>query len=215
MIGYVEEGRVPSVAPRQMAGMWCLCGCLPDRGALRRWQRRNIWRQMQRHGVRRAVLPPELMDEAARWGIAPVEVYGLRRAQLPQLLAQFPSLRGKTVRLRAPFVTAEVAAAAELLAVQARYLDLQTGQGSAQLALHLQRRFGLAAGAVGQPALTVSFHRGEAADICLGEDCAVLQQVDYAVTGAEAVQEQLLAALFAGGYLEKVQIHVKSIRPNA
>ena len=220
MYGYVVEGREGCIERRQILGMWFCCLTLPIGGSFLGLRRRRWWRKLQSAGVRRAVLPAHLTAEGVRWGIEPVEVYTLRRAMLPQILDRCPTLTGKTVRLAAPYVTAAVGAAAEVLARRARYVDLQVGQGRDELALHLQRRYGLAVGAVGTVALTVDFGSGSLGrSIFLGEDCAARQQVVYhaeklASVGIEP-QEQLLSALFGAGYLEKEEIQVKSIRFNA
>ena len=205
---------------RQILGMWFWCLTLPAEGAFCSLRRRRWWHKLQSAGVRRAVLPDHLAAEAAQWGIAPVEVYPLRRGVLPQLLDCCPPLTGKSVRLAAPYVTAAVGAAAEVLAQRARYVDLQVGQGSEALAAHLQRRYGLAVGAVGAVTLTVDFGSGSMGrSIHLGEDCAARQQVVYHVEKLASVgvepQEQLLSALFGAGYLEKEEIQVKTIRFNA
>lgn len=220
MYGYVMEGQAGSMDCRQILGMWFWRLTLPVGGSFLGLRRRRWWRKLQSAGVRCAVLPDHLAAEGVRWGIEPVEVYSLRRAMLPQILDRCPSLSGKSVRLAAPYVTAAVGAAAEVLARRARYVDLQVGRGGEALALHLQREFGLAVGAVGTVALTVDFGSGSLGRcIYLGEDCAARQQVVYHVeklasVGIE-VQEQLLSALFGAGYLEKEEIQVKTILFNA
>ena len=218
--GYVMEGQAGSMDCRQILGMWFCCLTLPIGGSFLGLRRRRWWRKLQKQGVRRAVLPAHLVAEGLQWGIAAVEVYSLRRALLPQILDRCPPLTGKTVRLTAPCVTVAVGEAAEVLAQRARYVDLQVGQGGEALAAYLQRRYGLAVGAVGTVALTVDFGSGSIGRcIALGEDCAARQQVVYhaeklAAAGVEP-QEQLLSALFGAGYLEKEEIQVKSILFNA
>lgn len=220
MYGYVAEGREGNIERRQILGMWFCCLTLPESGLFCVLRRRKWWQKLQKQGVRRAVLPKHLTAEAAQWGIIPVEVYSLRRAMLEQLLDRCPPLAGKTVRLAAPYVTTAVGAAAEALARRARYMDLQVGRGGEELALHLQRRYGLAVGAIGVVALTVDFGSDSLGQcIYLGEDCAAHQQVVYhaerlAAVGIEA-QEQLLSSLFGAGYMEKEEIQVKTIRFNA
>ena len=217
MYGYVEEGQRGTMECRQIVGMWFCCLTLPVGGAFGGLRRSRWWRKLQKAGVRRAVVPASLMAEAAQWGILPVEVYPLRRCLRGQLLDCCPSLQGKAVRLAAPYVTAAVGEAAAILAQRGRYVDLQVGQGGEELALHLQRRYGLAVGAVGTVALTVDFGRGSMGRcIHLGEDCAQHEKVAYMAeipfcedTGA---QEQLLAALFGGEYIKKGEIQVKSIQ---
>ena len=166
------------------------------------------------------MLPAHLAAEGLPWGIAAVEVYSLRRALLGQILDCCPPLTGKTVRLTAPCVTAAVGEAAEVLAQRGRYVDLQVGQGRDELARYLQRRYGLAVGAVGTVALTVDFGSGSIGRcIALGEDCAAQQQVVYeAETLARqgiAAQEQLLSVLWEGEYMKKEEIQVKTILFNA
>ena len=220
MYGYVQEGREGSVEMRQIAGMWFCALTLPVGGSFLGLRRRRWWRKLQKAGVRRAVLSAHLAAEGLQWGIAAVEVYSLRRALLGKILDCCPPLTGKTVRLTAPCVTAAVGEAAEVLAQRGRYVDLQVGRGGEALAAHLQRRYGLAVGAVGTVALTVDFGCGSLGRcIALGEDCTARQQVVYHVEKLASVgvepQEQLLSALFGAGYLEKEEIQVKSILFNA
>lgn len=217
MLGYIEEGGCSCAERRQIRGMWFLAATLPEAGLLCAARRRHIWRQMQKAGVRRAVMPLHLAEEAAKWGIAPVEVFSLRRRMIGAFLDHFGSLQGRAVRLRAPYLTMEVQRAAEELAVRARYLELQMGRGQEELAQHLYYRFGLTVGAVGVSVLTVSFYHAERCQIPLGEDCAALQRVCYRVEGEEGLgeNERLLSALFEADSVKKAQIHVKSMTDNA
>ena len=220
MYGYVQEGREGILEMRQIAGMWFCALTLPVGGAFLGLRRRRWWRKLQKKGVRRAVLPAHLAAEGLQWGIAAVEVYSLRRALLGQILDCCPPLTGKTVRLSAPCVTAAVGEAAEVLAQRGRYVDLQVGRGGEVLAAHLQRRYGLAVGAVGTVALTVDFGCGSLGRcIHLGEDCAAHEQVVYEAETLEcesaAAQEQLLSALWEGEYIKKEEIQVKTILFNA
>ncbi len=216
MYGYIEEGKRGGIERRQVLGMWLLHATLPTEGLFCRILRRRVWRTLQKEGVRRAVMAIALTEEAARWGIAPVEVFPLRRALLPQLLDLLPSLQGKTAALTAPCLTTDVELAACFLAQRCRYLRLEIGQGRATLARQLYYRFGLTVGSVGETAVSVCFHgMAEGRCLCLGDDCAAYQEVTYQVEelGKMGImpQEMLLAALFEGGYLPKEAICVKSI----
>ena len=86
MYGYIEEGKKDSIERRQVLGMWFLAATLPTEGIFCSIRRRRVWRTLQKAGVRRAVMSEALTEEASSWGIAPVEVFPLRRALLPQLL---------------------------------------------------------------------------------------------------------------------------------
>lgn len=216
MYGYIEEGKRYGVERRQILGMWLLAATLPTEGVFCPIRRRRVWRMLQRTGVRRAVMAAELTQEAAGYGIAPVEVFSLRRALLPQLLALLPSPGGKTATLTAPCLTTDVESAACELARRSRYLRVEMGRGREELEGRLYYRFGLTAGGVGESVLTISFRgRAEGRCLCLGEDCAAYQEVTYEVEKLEKEgikpQEMLLAALFEGGYLPKEAILVKSI----
>ena len=220
MYGYVQEGRQGAIEMRQIAGMWFCTLTLPVGGSFLGLRRRGWWRKLQKAGVRRAVLPAHLAAEGLQWGIAAVEVYSLRRALLGQILDCCPPLTGKTVRLSAPCVTAAVGEAAEVLAQRGRYVDLQVGRGGEVLAAHLQRRYGLAVGAVGTVALTVDFGSGSIGRcIHLGEDCAAHEQVVYEAEmlarQGVAAEEQLLSVLWEGEYMKKEEIQVKTILFNA
>lgn len=220
MYGYVTEGK-GSGGYREILGAWFYCVTLPAGKGLHALRRRQLWQKMRRMGIRRAVLPACFVAEAARWGIEPVEVYPLRRAVLLQLLECCPPMEGKTVRLTAPYVSVSVGETAEVLAQRARYIDLQVGQGREELCAHLQRRYGLAVGAVGPVVLTVRFddETGWGKSLHLGEGCARYESVTYDVprlaSAGIAVEEQLLSALLMGGYLKKEEIVVKSITSNA
>ena len=216
MYGYIEEGKKGSIERRQVLGMWFLAATLPTEGIFCSIRRRRVWRTLQKAGVRRAVMSEALTEEASSWGIAPVEVFPLRRALLPQLLDLLPSLQGKTAALTAPCLTTDVETAACLLARRCRYLRLELGRGREELAQRLYCRFGLTVGAVGEPTVSICFHgTAEGRYLCLGEDCAAYQEVTYTVAELEKMgiipQEMLLAALFEGGYLPKEAICVKSI----
>ena len=216
MYGYIAEAKRWETEQRQVLGMWFLWATLPTEGLFHRTRRRRIWRTLQRACVRRAVMPPALVEEAARWGIAPVEVYPLRRALLPQLLDLLPSLQGNTAALTAPCLTTDVENAACELARRGRYLHVEMEQGGEALAAILYRRFGLTVGGVGERLLTVCFGgRKEGRCLCLGENCGEYQEISYKVEKLEEAgikpQEMLLAALFEGGYLPKEAILVKSI----
>ncbi len=219
MYGYVTLGTPAAVARRQIKGVWFMAAVLPESGILLRLRRRFVWRKLRRRGVRRSVMPEALEEEAARWGILPVEVCRLRQALLSQLLDRQGDLRRKTAALQAVHVTAAVAEAAVLLARRVRYLSLEIGSGREVLERILWERFGLTVCGVGQAAVTVSFGGAPSGNtICLGEDCRRYQKLTYRLTGKEPeneVPEQLLAVLFEVGEIKKEQIRVKTIEPNA
>ena len=219
MYGYVTLGGPAAVSRRQMAGMWFAAATVPERGFLVRHRRRFVWRKLRRWGVRRCVLPETLEQEAARWGILPVEVHRLRQALLPQLLDRQGDLRRKTAALRAEHVTAAVADAAMVLARRVRYLSLEVGGGGEELERVLWERFGLTACRVGPAAVTVSFGGAPSGNtICLGEDCRRYQELTYCLTAGDReneMPEQLLAVLFEAGEIKKEQIRVKTIGSKA
>lgn len=218
MYGYVTWGERSSLTRQSIAGTWFVVATVPRKG----WSfhRRRVLRRLRRSGVIRCVLPPELEDEAARFGLLPVEVQRLRCAVLPQLLAKVEGLGRGTAVLRAEYVSPEVRQAAVLLAQRARYVALEVEGGGEGLARELRRRFGLCVGRVGEPAVTVSFGGApQGKTICLGADCHRYQQVAYAVMGDKLgvwpPSEQLLAALLEGGEIKKEEIRVKTISSNA
>lgn len=223
MYGYVEEGTRGALAAEEIAGGLFLHLTLPRSGLFCSCQRKKGWQQLYRAGVRCAVLPVSLTEEAARWGINPVPVYPLRRELLAAFLDRCgTTLQGAAVGLQAEYVSAEVVRAAELLAVRARYLLLHTGAGSDELAAYLHRRFGLAVGGAASAVLTVRFGcgAGQGRCLCLGEDCAAQQQVVYDTAlllpqGERETDEQLLSALFALGAVKKEQIPIKRWSANA
>lgn len=219
MYGYVMWGDRPAFSRQKIAGMWFAVAAVPRKG----WsfRRRRVLRRLRRSGVVRCVLPPELEEEAARFGLLPVEVQRLRCAVLPQLLSKVEGLDRSTAVLRAEYASPEVWRCAALLAQRARYVALEVDGGGEALAQALRRRFGLCVGRVGEAAVTVSFsdapQRGRV--IFLGADCRRYQRVAYAVMGDKLgewpPQEQLLAALLEGGEIKKEEIRVKTISSNA
>ena len=220
MYGYVMWGKRSGLTTENIGGVWFAAAAVPEGGVLAAFRRGLVLRRLRRQGVRRCVLPEELEEEAARWGLLPVEVDCLRLALLSQLLDMQGDLRRKTAVLRAEYVSPAVYRAAAVLAGRVRYLALEVERGGEELARQLRQRFGLCTGRVGEPAVTVSFSgmpQGEV--ICLGQDCQRFQQIAYALPEGLLepwpASEQLLAVLFEAGEIKKEQIHVKTIAPNA
>ena len=200
---------------RQVRGVWFWRVPMPMEGKLAVWQRQRRWRQLRRKGVQHAIFPPSLGQEAEKWKISPVAVFPLRRAVWEQMLTQ----SGDTVLVRADHVDEAVRCCAMVLARRFRYLRLETGWGTERLAQELLRRYGLGSGGNGAAA-AVSFG-GEPTvegEICLGEDCALWQTVEYeAVENLEGwdLSEELFCALFLSGAVKKEEIRVKRVRNNA
>ncbi len=218
MYGYIRQGQ-RTVLTREVIGgvpFWVLT-------AGRGWQRlrvRSLLRRLARHGVRTAVFEGDTWQTAAaaRYGIHPVPVGGLRLAKLEELLdCLCPALSGKTVRLCVGKDGGTARQAAQVLAKRARYIEL-TPPGQTALAQWLLARYGVAAGSGGQQAAAVvwcgtadSVSEGPA--IYLGADCAARQEVRYEAAGLAPwpVSEQLLAALLAADGWEASEIHVVSV----
>lgn len=217
MYGYIRQGQ-RTVLTREVIGgvpFWVLT-------AGRGWQRlrvRSMLRRLARHGVRTAVFEGDTWQTAAaRYGIHPVPVGALRLAKLGELLdCVCPALSGKTVRLAVGENGGTARQAAQVLAKQARYIEL-TPPGQTALAQWLLARYGVAAGSGGQQAAAVvwcgtadSVSEGPA--IYLGADCAARQEVRYEAAGLAPwpVSEQLLAALLAADGWEASEIHVVSV----
>lgn len=201
---------------RQVRGVWFWRVPMPMEGKLGFWQRRRRWRQLRRRGVQQAIYPADLACEAKRWGIRSVEVYPLRRAVWEQILPA----GGSTACIRADSVDEAVRNCAMTLAQRFRYLYLDTGWGTEHLAQELLRRYGLGCGYGRETAVTVSFGGEPTApgEICLGEDCAHWQQVEYReIEGLEGWEfsEELLAVLFQSGGVKKEEIRVKRLISNA
>ena len=177
MYGYVIWGDYPVLTRQQVAGVWFTVAVVPQKGFLARYRRRRVLHMLHRWGVTRCVLPSEITEEAAGFGLLPVAVYELRRAMLPQLLEMQGDLRHSTALLRAGHVSPAVYDAALVLARRVRYLSLDTGGGTETLARELRTRLGLCVGGVGRPAVTVSFGGAPSGStICLGEDCRRYQR---------------------------------------
>lgn len=231
MLGYVSEERGRGAGRIRLNK--ALCCQVPfltmeitgREGILRRHRVQRGWQEMYRCGVRRAVMPLHLTEEAACWGIAPVEEAALRRTMLPELLSWLENdrkiyLQQGTVCLRASCADRAVMEAAELLAQRARYLVLQIDRGQETLETHLRREFGLSSRAGGRPMAEVCFgaEAGTAPTIFIGRGCAGQQRVEWCLR--EEWRErilpwepspQLLAALFQEDALPASAISVKSI----
>lgn len=167
-------------------------------------------------GIRRAIFPQALKQEAEKWGIRGVEVYPLRRAVWEQVLPG----QGDMAAIRAGHVDAAVRDCAAVLARRFRYLRLETGWGTAGLQQELLERYGLGAGGGMVPAITVSFGGEPAAqnEICLGEDCTRWQRMEYEEMeglGSLEFSEELLCVLFQSGVVKKGEIQVKRLVSNA
>ena len=164
----------------------------------------------------RGIVPRELTQEARKWRIRGVEVYPLRRAIWEQMLPE----QGYTAVIRAGHVDGVVKECAAALARRFRYLRLETGWGTEGLQQELLRRYGLGVGGGTAAEMAVSFggEPTEKLEICLGEDCARWQQVEYErVGGLEdwEFSEELLCVLFQGGGVKKEEIRVKRLTSNA
>ena len=215
MVVYVTAG-TGKPDRRQVRGVWFWVVPMPMEGILASRRRRKRWRELARSSIRRGIVPQELRQEAEKWGVQGVEVYPLRRAVWEQLLPQ----QGQTAAIRAGHVDAAVRDCGAVLARRFRYLRLETGWGTEGLQRELLRRYGLSAGGGAAAEVTVSFggSPGEGREICLGEDCARWQTVEY-----EAIQgladwefsEELLSVLFQSGGVEKEEIRVKRLIGNA
>lgn len=218
MYGYIETGACRRPCRRLVGGVWFLAAAVREgNGLTARMCRRAVFRQMHRLGVRRCVMPEILWEEAARWGLLPVEIYPLRRAVLPQLLEQYTLLRLGCAVLRSPYTDGAVWEAASILARRVRYLALEIPRGGEELALALRSRYGLCPGALTRAAVTVSF-AGAPCDgqtICLGDDCGRYQTVSYVLPDTLppdcAAPEQLLAVLWEAEILKKEALKIKSI----
>ena len=188
---------------------------------LTRKVRRHL-RRLESAGVRQGLWPPEL-PHLWREGLAPVPVWPLRRALLPELIGCAAQqwglvLQRGTVLVTAAYTDPEVRRAAELLVGRCRYLRLDTGRGREQLEEHLRWQYGLAPSGAGHPLLQVSFDgRSGPRTIRLDQQAEAAQRVVYGVPEhwEEGVccREPLLAYLWQAGRLPLEGICVKSLGP--
>ncbi len=213
MIGQVVYGRGKSRKER-IRGALFYTVYLPRQGWLSPCRRARRWRELRKNGVRFALFPPELREEAARFGVRPVSVAPLRRALMDQLVG-----RGGCVRLAAHRVDGDVQRAALLLSRRYRHVVLDVGPGQEDLSRLLYRRFGVAGGSGKDWEMTVTFRdeaeKGRA--IYLGEGCAAYQRITYRLADEQADEpdEAWLGALFLAGSLKKDELCVKSVDFNA
>lgn len=214
MVAYLTAGR-GKAERRQVRGVSFWVVPMPMEGTLASVRRKRRWRELRRMGIRRGIVPPEWAKEAEKWGIRGVEVYPLRRAVWEQMLPR----QGNTALIRAGYIDAAVRDCAAVLARRFRYLRLETGWGTEELQQELLLRYGLSIGG-GTAEMTVSFGGKPAADpeICLGEDCARWQRMEYEeIEGLEGWEfsEELLCTLFQSGGVKKEVIRVKRLTSNA
>ena len=214
MLAYITPG-TGKVKRQQVRGVWILTVPMST-GGFSTLRRRRRWRMLRRMGIRRAVFALDLTQEAEKWGIRRVAVYPLRRVIWEQMLPG----KGNLALVRASHVDAAVEQTAEVLLRRFRYLRLETGFGTDDLARRLLRRYGLGVGGGEASDVTVSFGGKPLAEgeICLGEDCARWQSVVYGeVDGLDGweVSEELLCALLQSGGIKKEELRVKSILPKA
>ena len=213
-VGYIIEGK-GEIERREIHSTVLWQVPMPVKGWLAPWYRKRQWKRLQRLGIRRAVFPVLLREEAEKWGVRPVEVWPLRRAVQGQLLARFD---GTTAALRAQYTELAVEETAMLLARRFRYLELDAGRGTKQLAERLWKKYGLCIGGTGGADVTVSFGGAprQEQEICLGEDCAQWQEVTYKLVDEEEEWEEgILAVLFQNGEIQRDEIRVKSITTKA
>lgn len=215
MVAYVTAGK-GKMERRQVRGVSFWVAPMPEDGVLAAVCRRRRWRAMRQMGIRQGIVPRELVQEAEKWGIRGVEVYPLRRVVWEQMLPR----RGNTAAIRAGHVDAAVRDCAAVLVRRFRYLQLEAGWGTEALEQELLRRYGLSAGGGMTAELTVSFGGEPKADaeICLGEDCACWQEVEYEPIGRSEgweLSEELLCVLFQSGGVKKEEIRVKRLTSNA
>ena len=219
MYGYIRQGQ-RTVLTREVIGgvpFWVLT-------AGRGWPRlrvRSLLRRLARHGVRTAVFEGDTWQTAAaRYGIHPVPVGGLRLAKLEELLdCLCPALSGKTVRLCVGKDGGTARQAAQVLAKRARYVQLDM-EDPAALAAELLYRWGIAAGDGGRrAALTVVCgdvrEDTEGPAIYLTEDCGARQTPVWTSPRAAAlavpVTEPLAAVLTAAGKWQISDIHITDL----
>lgn len=218
MLLYMTHGARTRLCRETLYGLpvWHLTA---GRGLLRRWRTSRYLRQLSLSGVRRGILTEE--DEAlcARWGIAPVDVLGLRLGVLDGLVTALAGdgQHGGAVRLRCGQGGEETARrCAAVLVHRFRYV-LPDRDDPAALASLLLRRWGVAAGSGGAAvALTVctgAVEEATAAEtLYLTEDCARRQQVRYRVPPLpEDTPETLIAALWEAGMVKRAEIRVISV----
>lgn len=181
-----------------------------------RWRRQRRFRRMVRAGVRQTAVPEPWRAEARRWGLHPVAPWPLRRMVL---LRELENRRGDVACIRAPRPSRAAEEATLILARHFRYLRLDIPRCDV-LQETLLRRFGVSGAAAGQPELTVSFGGPPRCDgeLCLGEDCCAWQAAEYLPPPGwegETLPEDLLCALWSGGYLKKENIRLKMLIPRA
>ena len=215
MVAYISAGNGKG-RKRQIRGVRLWEMPMPTDGTLAELRRRRRWRALRNLGVRQAILPPSLVQEARKWGIGVPAVYPLRRAVWDQLLPT----HGTTALLRAAYVDAAVQESAMILARKFRYLRLETGWGTEKLAQALLRQYGLSTGGFGEPDAAVSFggKPTSTGEICLGEDCRQWQYMEYEeIDGLEdlASSEELLCVIFQGGGVKKEELRIKRSGNNA
>lgn len=190
---------------------------VPDgMNAFAQWRRARRFRRLKRAGIRQLAVPEAWQDEARRWGLRPVEPWPLRREVL---LRELEQRRGTIACIRASRPSRAAEEAALALAQRFRYLQLDIPRSDG-LQRTLLRRFGVSGAAPGQAELTVSFDGPPQTDgeLCLGEDCCGWQAAQYLpLPGWEGPElpEDLLCALWSGGYIKKEDIHLKMLTPRA
>lgn len=213
MVAWIEEGNRGKLYRDESFGASLWRMALPASGALLTYRRRKMWEKLASMGVRTGIFPPHLRQEAAAWGITPVEVAPLRRLLLEELFAQCAIVRTDTVALRSEEATPEVYEAAAFLSQKARYIVPEIAQGAEQLSDWLRREYGVCTGGKGRAVCGGVTFAGapRCAEVHLGRDCRRYQTVRYTVDGAE-LPEELVSVLWQAGIVKREQIRIISVR---
>lgn len=217
MLVYITQGKKTALFRDTLRGL-PVYHLTVGRGALSAWRAARYIKALRRRGVCWGIFADDRAAELAeKWGMAAVEVLGLRLAVAGQLLRALWRGEGDTVLLRCG--SGGEAAARQCvgeLTRLARYVRLDRSD-PAGLRGVLMRRWGVAEGA-GAAALTVCTGQvtGETEErtLYLTADCHRRQTVTYRLREeTEAIPEQLLAALYGAGRVDAAEIHVLSVHP--
>lgn len=218
MLVYITQGEKTALFRDTLRGL-PVYHLTVGRGALNTWRAARYGKTLRRGGVYRGIFADDRAAMLAeKWGIAPVDVLGLRLAMADALVTAMAGggLHDGTVYLRCGQGGEETARrCAAVLARRFRYVrpDRDDPAGLRRLLL---RRWGVAAGGGQIPLLTVCTgtvkEETAAETLYLTADCALRQQVGYTVGDPpEPVTESVLAALWETGLADKSEIRVVSV----
>lgn len=218
-----EGKRREGISLEQVGGLPCLRVTLPESGRRngigQRWRLAQIRRAFHAHGVRRVVLSEKLSctERFGEWNVVnPMPFYRGIADLLALSALEYRKIapRSAVVRLCAPRLTYELAAAARRLCPLVRGISVDVPGEGEWFAKWLHKEYGIAVQGAGETDVTLAFGPcAHSADvhIDLSDEAAGRTALRATVPGLqlpEGCEEPMMAVLWECGRLERSQIRI-------